>query len=137
METYSTSQVARLADVNLDTVRYYERRGLLPEPRRTASGYRRYEAEHVAHIRFIKRAQNLGFSLEEIRELLELRADPGTGDEIRQITAQKVREIDAKIHDLQRIREKLIELSAACGHADAAHHCVVLDALDEFSGRSD
>ena len=134
METYTTSQVAKLADVNLDTVLYYEKRGLLPKPNRTSSGYRQYEAEHVAHIRFIRRAQNLGFSLEEIRELLDMRAEPDAADEIRKITAQKVREIDAKIHDLQRIREKLVELSAACGHSKASNHCVVLDALEDFVG---
>ena len=77
MDLMTTGEIAERADVNLHTVRYYEKRKLLPEPPRTAAGYRQYGPEHVAYIRFIKRAQSLGFTLEEIRELLALRAAPG------------------------------------------------------------
>lgn len=131
MPDLTTSKVAQRADVNLHTVRYYEKRGLLPKPSRTASGYRQYGPEHVAHIRFIKRAQDLGFTLEEIRELLALRAVPGAGAGVRERTAEKVQEIDAKIRDLQRIRGKLLELADACDHHGSPDACLVLHALDD------
>ena len=136
MEGLTTSKVAERAGVNLDTVRYYEKRGLLPKPSRTASGYRQYGPEHVAHIRFIKRAQDLGFTLEEIRELLELRVAPGAGADVRARTAEKVEEIDAKLHDLQRIRAKLLELAAACEHHGSAEACLVLHALEDPADHS-
>lgn len=130
MEALTTSRVAERADVNLHTVRYYEKRGLLPKPSRTSAGYRQYGPEHVAHLRFIKRAQDLGFTLEEIRELLALRATPESGSEVRAQTARKIDEIDAKVRDLQRIRAKLVELEAACAHHGSDASCRVLHALD-------
>ena len=131
MQNLTTSKVAERANVNIHTVRYYEKRGLLPEPPRTSSGYRQYGPEHVSHIRFIKRAQDLGFTLKEIRELLDLRAVPGAGSDVRAKTAEKVREIDGKIHDLQQIREKLVELASACEEHGSAASCLVLHALEE------
>ena len=123
-----TGEIAERAGVSLHTVRYYEERGLLPKPTRSAAGYRQYGPEHLAHLRFIRRAQRLGFTLEEIRELLALRASPQEG--ARAQTARKIEEIDAKIRDLRRIRAKLAELEAACTkHGDGAS-CRVLDALD-------
>ncbi len=124
-----TSELAREAGVNIHTVRYYESRGLLPEPPRTRSGYRKYGQEHVEHIRFIKRAQDLGFTLEEINELLSLRVVPGGGAEVRAKTSEKMKEIDQKIDDLQRIRAKLVELNEACDHHGSPDSCRVLDAL--------
>lgn len=131
MEALTTSRVAERADVNLHTVRYYEKRGLLPKPSRTSAGYRQYGPEHVAHLRFIKRAQDLGFTLEEIRELLDLRAEPGAGADVREKTAVKVQEIDAKIRDLERIRAKLLELAATCEHHGSPETCLVLHALED------
>lgn len=136
MESLTTSAVARRADVNVDTVRYYESRGLLPEPPRTSAGYRKYGPEHVAHIRFIKRAQDLGFTLEEIRELLSLRVTPGAGSEVRAKTLEKAEEIQGKIRDLERIRQKLLELSVACDQHGSAASCLVLHALEEPEGGS-
>ena len=133
MDYLTTSEVAGRAGVNLDTVRYYEKRGLLPEPPRTAAGYRRYGPEHVSHIRFIRRAQDLGFTLEEIGELLDLRVVPGAGAEVREKTAEKVQEIEAKIRDLQRIKEKLLELASACEHHGSPESCRVLHALEDPS----
>ncbi len=126
----TTGEVAERAGVNIHTVRYYESRGLLPKPPRTASGYRKYGPEHVAHIRFIKRAQDLGFTLEEIHELLSLRAVPDGGADVRMKTAAKVQEIDSKIRDLQRIRGKLIELADTCAHHGSPGACLVLHALE-------
>ena len=131
MDSLTTSQVAERADVNIHTVRYYEKRGLLPEPPRTAAGYRQYEPDHVSQLRFIKRAQDLGFTLEEIGELLDLRVVPGAGAEVREKTSEKIEEIDAKIHDLERIKAKLVELSAACEHHGSPDACRVLDALED------
>lgn len=129
--TLKTSELADLAGVNIHTVRYYESRGLLPEPPRTKAGYRKYGREHVDHIRFIKRAQDLGFTLEEINELLSLRVVPGGGAEVREKTSGKMREIDQKIDDLKRIRAKLVELNQACDHHGSPDSCRVLDALQD------
>ncbi len=126
-----TSQLAERAGVNIHTVRYYESRGLLPEPPRTSAGYRQYGQEHLDHIRFIKRSQDLGFTLEEIQELLSLRVVPGGGAEVRSKTAEKLAEIDRKIDDLQRIRAKLVELAAACDHHGSPESCRVLHALQD------
>jgi len=130
-DTLTTSKLAAHAEVNLHPFRYYEKRGLLPRPSRTASGYRQYGPEHVARLRFIKRAQRLGFTLEEIRELLSLRAEPGAGADVRARTARKVEEIDARIRDLQRIHAKLAELHAACEHHGSPDDCLVLHALED------
>lgn len=131
LNTLKTGELAEQAGVNVHTVRYYESRGLLPKPPRTASGYRAYGPEHVAHLRFIKRAQNLGFTLEEIHELFSLRVVPGAGADVRARTAEKVQEIDARIHDLKRIRQKLIDLAGACDQHGSPDSCLVLHALEE------
>lgn len=126
----TTTQLADAAGVNPQTVRYYERRDLLPEPPRSEAGYRRYGPEHLAHLRFIKRAQDLGFTLEEIRELLMLRAssDPESG--VLERTAEKLAQIEAKIDDLQKLHAKLTELRHACTHRGSAASCLVLHALE-------
>ena len=77
-EHITTSELARQSDVNLETIRYYERKGLLPKPPRSTSGYRQFSRDSVRRVRFIKRAQELGFSLKEIQELLALRIAPGS-----------------------------------------------------------
>lgn len=132
-ETLKTGELAELAGVNIHTVRYYESRGLLPEPRRSASGYRQYGHEHASYIRFIKRAQDLGFTLEEIHELLNLRVVPGAGAAVREKTSGKIQEIDRKIEDLKRIRLKLLELADACDHHGSPESCLVLHALEEHN----
>lgn len=129
----TTGQVAERAGVSLHTVRYYEKRGLLPEPSRTAAGYRQYSQEHLAHIRFIKRAQELDFSLEEIRDLLDLRASRESGSEVRIKTMAKISQIDAKVADLIKIRQKLAELAEACDQHGGSGDCLVLHALEAES----
>ncbi|MEX2402368.1 MAG: MerR family DNA-binding protein [Rhodothermales bacterium] len=135
MDSLTTSQVAEHADVNIHTVRYYEKRGLLPEPPRMSARYRQYGTEHVSHLRFIKRAQALGFTLEEIGELLDLRVEPGAGSEVRHKTSEKIDEIEAKIRDLKRIQAKLMELADACEHHGSSDSCRVLDALEDPAKR--
>ena len=93
-------QVANAADVNIQTIRYYERRGLFPTPRRTPAGYRQYADDAVARLRFIKHAQELGFSLEEIQELLGLRVRHGAAcDAVERKTRQKIEIVQQRIHD--------------------------------------
>ena len=131
MEALTTAEVAGQAGVNVQTVRYYERRGLLPEPPRRPSGYRQYDAAHVKRIRFIKRAQDLGFTLAEIDELLSLRAAPDASSrQVKRRTEEKIHEVDAKIRDLQQIRSTLVDLAAACDGHGTTGDCPILHALD-------
>ena len=122
--------LARQADVAIDTVRYYERQGLLPTPARTPSGYRSYADGDVSRLRFIRRAKALGFTLGEIRELLELtgrRAHDMAG--VKSAAIQKLADVDARIAELQRMRGGLERLVASCpGHGPLAQ-CPILDAL--------
>lgn len=123
-------KVAKSAGVNPATVRYYERRGLLPPPRRRPSGYRDYDAEHVRRIRFIKRAQELGFTLREIHELMALRHDPGAdcGD-VRRRAAGKLADLDGRLRDLEAMRRVLADLVAACAGTGTTDACPILSAL--------
>ncbi len=130
--TMTIGQVAERVHVNVQTVRYYERRGLLPEPPRTASGYRQYDAEAVRRIGFIKRAQGLGFTLEEITELLDLRVDPeGSCDSVEARAERTITRIEAKIADLERMRDALTRLAHDCRHRRASDDCPILVSLEE------
>lgn len=130
MESLRTGEVARRAGVNVETLRFYERRGILPEPPRRHSGYREYPPETVDLIRFIKRAQELGFSLEEIRELLYLRTVPGraTGKVPRLVKA-KISEIEHKIRDLEAMRNALGGLLGACEGNRSRNSCPIIESL--------
>ncbi len=130
-EKLTTAEVAREAGVNLQTVRYYERRGLLPAPPRRPSGYREYDDAYVRRIRFIKRAQDLGFTLAEVEELLSLRASPGAASlQVRRRAEEKLREVDARIRDLHQIRRTLQDLAASCDGTGTTDECPILQALD-------
>lgn len=123
-------QVAKAAGVNIETIRYYERCGLLADPGRRESGYRAYPLDIVARVRFIKRGQLLGFTLREIADLLALRVDDETTcDQVREQAETKLAEIDEKIADLQRIRGALATLAAACAHGGPSGECPLLEAL--------
>jgi MerR family mercuric resistance operon transcriptional regulator len=124
-------ELARGAGVNVQTVRYYERRGLLDEPRRRESGYREYPADTVARLRFIRRAQELGFTLAEIGDLLALRLDPHTtAADVKVRAEEKIREIEKKILDLERIKNALSHLAGRCrGGRGPAGDCPLVDAL--------
>ena len=129
-------KLASRGGVNIQTIRYYERSGLLPKPLRTASGYRLYADDAVRRLNFIKQAQFLGFSLSEIQELLSLRMQPGTtcGD-IRQRARQKIVAVDKKIEDLQRIKGALTKLTAACRGNGPTSDCPILEALESGKDR--
>ena len=131
METLTTSEVAEHAGVNVQTIRYYERRGLLPEPPRRPSGYRNYSEDDVTRVRFIKRAQEIGFTLAEIQDMLSLRADPDAAAEMKQRSEAKIQEIDEKIRDLEQVKRRLSELSDICSGHGPAHECAIWRALED------
>jgi MerR family transcriptional regulator, copper efflux regulator len=124
-------QVALQAEVNLQTIHYYERQGLLSAPPRSATNYRLYPTDAVRRVRFIKRAQQLGFSLKEIKELLSLRAAPGTQcTDIRQRAEQKIRQLDAKMATMARMRSALAKVMKECQGDVPVSECAILDSLD-------
>ena len=130
MTALTSSKLARAAGVNVETLRYYIRRGLLPEPPRRESGYRMYPPENVERLRFIKSAQELGFTLEEIQQLLSLRVDENaTAGDVRRQAQEKVIQIDAKIAALQQMRDALAHLVEQCHGEGPTSDCPILDAL--------
>ena len=130
--TLRTGEVAAAAGVNVETLRYYERRGILKEPRRRPSGYREYPRETVQIVRFVKRAQELGFSLDVIEELLALRDDDARAcTEVRQLAQEKVDDIEDKIRSLRAMQRALTTLIKSCGADVSARECPIIEALDE------
>jgi MerR family mercuric resistance operon transcriptional regulator len=121
--------LARATNCNLETIRYYETIGVMPDPPRTAAGYRVYDDGHVRRLRFILRARALGFSIEEIRALLQL-LDGGnqTCAEVKARTEQHLADVRAKIADLQRIERVLATTAASCS-GDDAPDCPIIEAL--------
>jgi MerR family mercuric resistance operon transcriptional regulator len=131
MKALTIGQVARHAAVGIETVRFYERQGLLEEPARKQSGYRQYGEDVVARLRFIRRAKELGFSLKEIKELLALRVDPTTTcAQVRSKAAAKLADVEQKIEALRRIRKALVKVTAVCRGRGPTSECPILDALD-------
>ncbi len=130
-ESLTIGKVADQGGVKVQTIRYYERRGLLPKPARTAAGYRKYSDDAIRRLRFIRQAQALGFSLSEIEELLSLRMQSGTtcGD-IRKRARQKITTVNDKIEELQRIRDALSKLARACQGKGPTSECPILEALE-------
>ena len=127
-----TKEVADRARVNTQTLRYYERRGLLDSPPRSPAGYREYPSSVVSVLRFVKRAQELGFSLAEIEELLHL-ADGGPDScaSARALAETHLAELDKKIADLTRMRESLGQLVATCTRPRADRSCPLLQAIHD------
>src|SRR6266699_3611695 len=125
-------QVAEAADVNIQTIRYYEGRGLFPNPRRTPSGYRQYGDDAVQRLRFVKHAQDLGFSLREIQELLGLRVRHGAAcDAVERKTREKIDLVQERIRDLHRMKRTLERLAAACAARQPTDDCPILEALED------
>ena len=124
-------EVARRAGVSVEAIRYYERLGLIARAPRTPSGYRKFDPEVLRRLQFVQRAQALGFSLEEIRDLLELRvASDATAADVRTRAEEKLSEIEAKIAALQAMRGALRRLMEACCGSGPTGACPILDALD-------
>jgi DNA-binding transcriptional MerR regulator len=125
-----TSEVAERAGVNTQTLRYYERRGLLASPPRSTSGYRDYPASAVILLRFVKRVQQLGFCLDEAGELVHLAAGgPRACESARALASARMSEIDRRLADLHRMRDSLAELVATCDLPRKDRRCSLLDAL--------
>ncbi|MGR3590775.1 MAG: MerR family transcriptional regulator [Limimaricola soesokkakensis] len=121
--------LARATGCNLETIRYYESVGVMPEPPRDPNGYRSYGEDHLRRLRFVMRARDLGFSLEEIRGLLSLvDSHNQTCAEVKEIASAHLHDVQAKIADLQRIEKALRDTVAQCSGADVPE-CPVLDAL--------
>ncbi len=132
MNSLKTGELAKQAGVNVETLRFYEREGLLAEPPRRASGYREYPPATVQRIRFIQRAKELGFTLREIKGLLELRVDPDTTcAEVREQAAEKIAEVKQKISDLKRIERALNKLMNSCRGSGPVNGCPILKHLEK------
>lgn len=136
MKTMTRGELAARCDVNPETLRYYEQRGLIPEPSRSPSNYRLYSEETVQRIRFIKVAQEIGFTLKEIKELLSLRARPDAkcGDVLSRAET-KIRLIDEKIDALHSMRAALSNLMSECHGELPVSECPILEALDHQARR--
>lgn len=125
-------RLAKAAGVGIPTVRFYERRGLLPRPQRRSSGYRSFEPEAIQLIRFIRHAQELGFSLKEVEDLLDLRMDPKRScADVRQRAMEKIADIDAKVAGLARMRKVLDRLVETCPGDAPTADCPILEALED------
>src|SRR5882724_5658193 len=124
-------ELAKQGGVNLETIRYYERVGLLPRPPRNKAGYRIFPEDAPRRLRFVKRAQELGFSLKEIKELLALRIEPGkTRADVRQRARAKIDDIDKRLRALRKMKSALVKLTEACHGNGSASDCPILEGLD-------
>ncbi len=127
----SIGKLASAAGVGVETIRFYERRGLLPEPPRRASGYRQYPPDSVARVLFIRRAKRLGFTLKQITELLELRVDPDKScADVRALAEAKIDDVDQKMRELKGIKSALIKLANTCRGEGPTSECPILDAIE-------
>jgi len=132
MNGLKTGELAKQTGVNIETLRFYEREGLLPQPPRRASGYREYPPESVQRIRFIHRSKELGFTLREIKGLLELRVDPETTcAQVRKHAAEKISGIKQKITDLKAIERALKTLMDTCSVSGSIDGCPILKHLEK------
>jgi Hg(II)-responsive transcriptional regulator len=123
-------ELARRAEVGIDTVRYYERAGVLPRPRRQASGYRDYGPADVARLQFIRRAKALGFSLDEIRELLQLSsAGNGGRAQVRTLAARRLRDVETRLAELEAMRRVLADLVRRCSGTGSVAGCPIIEAV--------
>ena len=124
-------QVARQTGVTVETVRFYEKQGLIAVPQRSDAGYRQYPQETVKRVQFIQHAKEVGFTLKDIGDLLALRREPGTTcTDIKLRATQKIEEVDQKIQDLKRIREALGRMIMKCSGRGALSECPILEELE-------
>ncbi len=131
MGALTIGQLAKKADINIETIRYYERRALIPKPYRRESGYREYSEETIKRIQFIKHAKELGFSLKEIHELLSLKLDPKTPcSEVKNRAEAKIADIEEKLKTLQEMKKALVKLTKACSGKGPVIECPILEALE-------
>jgi len=124
-------KLAERAQVSVDTVRFYEQRGLLPQAARSHSGYRQYSPGDAKRLQFIVHAKELGFTLEEIKQLLALRADGSDCARVKSVAAEKANEITARIEKLSDMRRVLIELASQCEQGTSDEACPILKSLED------
>jgi MerR family Zn(II)-responsive transcriptional regulator of zntA len=132
-------QLSARTGINNETLRFYETRGLMSEPRRSDAGYRLYTNEDVRKAKFIVRARKMGFGLKEISELLSLRVEreSSTCGEVKELAESKLVDIEEKIDELQRMKSALQQITeACCGGDESAVHCTILNALDPVEDES-
>ncbi len=129
--TMTIGQAADHLGVSVQTIRFYEREGLLPRLARSAAGYRRIDADSIKRIQFIQHAQDVGFTLREISALLSLRADPdGSCEDVQRYTGEKIAELERRMVKLESMKRTLENLSAMCEGGLPATACPILEALD-------
>ena len=132
MNNLFIGKLANAAGVNIQTIRYYERIGLIEQPQRKESGYRQYGKSDIQKIKFIKRAQELGFTLKEIQDLLTLKVDPDTTcANVRERAEKKLTDIEQKLSELIRIKKALEKLTALCVGKGPTGDCPILEALEQ------
>ena len=133
MDNFTIGKLAKQTNVGVETLRYYERRGLIEPQRRTDSGYRLYDDDARLRLQFIRRAQTLGFSLDEIAELLSLSNQPtASAADVKRLARAKIDDIEARIRDLERMKTALSALEDQCpGHAGTIAQCPILAALSQ------
>jgi len=131
MDGLTIGRVARSAGLAIDTVRYYEREGLLQKPGRTPSGYRQYSPDAVKRLQFIRQAKELGFTLSEIRELLTLKVAPGKScADVRAHAEAKIADVEQRIAQLNRMKRALTKLATACSGRGPTSTCPILEAME-------
>ncbi|MCH7686227.1 MAG: heavy metal-responsive transcriptional regulator [Planctomycetes bacterium] len=131
MKPLTIGQVAQRAEVGIETIRFYEREGVLAKPDRSASGYRLFDEDVIDRLRFIGRAKELGFTLKEIKELLSLKLDPATScADVKGRAEAKIADIEIKVRTLQRMQKALVKLTKACSGSGSTTDCPILEALD-------
>lgn len=134
----SIGELARSAGVRVETLRFYERKGLLAEPPRRSSGYRAYPRDALRRVLFIRRAKDLGFTLREIAELLSLRVDPHKScADVRAIAKARIADVDARIAELTRIKVALERLERGCRGKGPTGACPILDAIEKAGSEDD
>jgi MerR family mercuric resistance operon transcriptional regulator len=131
--TMTIGRLAKAAGVHVETIRYYQRRGLLQEPRRPAGGGRRYGEPDAQRLRFIRRAQEIGFTLAEIEELLRLERTPDCA-RARTLASERLADVEAKLADLARVRDTLRTLVRACAAGRDPRSCPIVESLSAKGG---
>ncbi len=132
MNHYSIGELAEASGLSRDTLRYYERLGLLQQVNRDPGGRRVYAERHLSTLRFIRRAQSMGFRLEEIGQLLQFRQDPTTAKrDVRELTQQKLKLVEQQLQELQLLRDEMVLLLNLCGCVSESEACPILGSLEE------
>lgn len=133
-KSLNISELAKLAGLGIQTIRFYERKELVPAPKRTESGYRQYDTSYLEHIRFVKNLQELGFSLEEIYELAQLKFNKrALGKRVKKLIQKKLEQIDDEINKLQKSQKELLSLDLSCSGDMPTSCCPIIKSLGHSS----